>query len=46
MLALGVRPGDEVITTPMTWPATVNVIVLSGAIPFSSTWRDSDLNLD
>ncbi len=30
MLVLNLQPGDEVITTPMTWPATVNAIVLAG----------------
>ncbi|MEU4792157.1 DegT/DnrJ/EryC1/StrS family aminotransferase [Micromonospora tulbaghiae] len=31
--ALGVRPGDEVITSPVTCIASVNAIVLSGATP-------------
>ena len=33
MLACGVRPGDEVITTPMTFCATVNAIIHAGATP-------------
>jgi dTDP-4-amino-4,6-dideoxygalactose transaminase len=46
MLAVGVGPGDEVITTPITWPATANVIVHAGATPIFADVRDGDLNLD
>ena len=46
LLALGVGPGDEVITSPITWPATANVIEHCGATPIFCDVRASDLNLD
>jgi UDP-4-amino-4-deoxy-L-arabinose-oxoglutarate aminotransferase len=33
LCALGIGPGDEVVTPSMTWASTVNLIVLSGATP-------------
>ncbi len=46
LVALGVGPGDEVITSPITWPATANVVVHCGATPVFCDVRDSDLNID
>jgi dTDP-4-amino-4,6-dideoxygalactose transaminase len=46
LVALGVGPGDEVVTSPITWPATANVIVHAGARPVFVDVRDSDLNVD
>lgn len=40
--ALGIGPGDEVVTPSMTWVSTVNLIVLSGATPvFADIDRDT-----
>ena len=46
LAALSIGPGDEVITSPVTWPATANVIIHLGAKPiFVDVERDT-LNLD
>lgn len=40
--ALGLKPGDEVITPSMTWVSTVNLICLSGATPvFADVDKDT-----
>jgi dTDP-4-amino-4,6-dideoxygalactose transaminase len=46
LVALDIGPGDEVITSPITWPATANVVEHTGATPVFCDVRDDDLNLD
>ncbi len=46
ILAAGVKPGDEVITTPMTFCATVNAIIHAGAIPVLADVDAHTMNID
>jgi dTDP-4-amino-4,6-dideoxygalactose transaminase len=46
MLASGVGPGDEVITTPLTFCATVNAILHTGATPVLADCDPHTLDLD
>ena len=45
ILASGVRPGDEVITTPMTFCATVNAVIHAGAIPVLADVDPETMNI-
>jgi dTDP-4-amino-4,6-dideoxygalactose transaminase len=46
LVGLGIGPGDEVILPPITWPATANVVVHTGARPVFVDVVDTDLNID
>lgn len=46
LLALGIGPGDAVITTPMTFCSAVHVIEHVGATPILSDVEPDTLNLD
>jgi dTDP-4-amino-4,6-dideoxygalactose transaminase len=46
LVALKLQPGDEVITTPMTFAATLNTIVLSGGRPVLVDVEPGTYNLD
>ncbi len=46
MIAAGLEPGDEVITTPLTFCATVNAIIHAGATPVLADIDPATMNID
>lgn len=46
LVVAGISKGDEIITTSVTFPATVNVIVHQGAIPIFVDVEPDTLNID
>lgn len=46
LLALKIKQGDEIITTPMTFASTVSMIILAGGTPVLADIEPGTLNID
>ena len=46
LISLGLKTGDEVITTPLTFCSTINSIIISGCKPILADVRKDSLNID
>ncbi len=46
LLSVDLKPGDEVITTSITWPSTVNNIVICGGQPVFADINKDTLQID
>ncbi|MGC9372347.1 MAG: DegT/DnrJ/EryC1/StrS family aminotransferase [Thermovirgaceae bacterium] len=46
LIAFGIGQGDEVVTTPMTFAATINTIIMTGATPVLADIDRRTFNID
>jgi dTDP-4-amino-4,6-dideoxygalactose transaminase len=46
MLAIGIKPGDEVIVPTMTFAATANAVIHAGGVPVFADCNRATMNLD